>query len=117
AILQPEFVDGITRDPFDTDADAAAGDLAGAQLRQQITHGVDRDREANADVARLTAVRDDRGIDADHLAPHVEEWTTGVAGIDRRVGLQDLRRTALRHGERTLPRADHAHADRVRQVE
>jgi hypothetical protein len=63
---------------------------------KQIAHGVDRDREADADVARLTAVRDDRGVDADHLATHIEEWTTGVAGIDRRVGLQDLCRTALR---------------------
>src|SRR6185503_738241 len=72
AILQAELVNGITWDAFDADANAAAGDLAGAQLRKQITHGVDRDREADADVARLTTVRDDGGIEANHFATHVE---------------------------------------------
>ena len=37
----------------DLDADHAARDLAGAQLRQQVADGVDRRREADADVGRL----------------------------------------------------------------
>ena len=56
---------------------------------------VDWDREADADVA--AGARDDRGVDADELAVQVDERAAGVAGIDRRVGLNEvLERLLLR---------------------
>ena len=49
--------------------------------------GVDRDREADAAVgARLAR---DLGVDPDHLAGGVEQRAARVAGVDRRVGLDD----------------------------
>ena len=55
---------------------------------------VDRDREPDADAARLRVgsaltliERRDRGVDADDVAGHVDERPTGVAWVDRRVGL------------------------------
>ena len=71
-------------------ADHAARDLAGAQLRNQLAHAVDRDGEADADVALLAGVGEDRGVDADHLAARVEQRAARVAGIDRGVGLQHV---------------------------
>ena len=78
AILQPELVDRVRRHGADADADAAARDLAGAQLRQQLADDVDRHREADADVAR-PAFADDRRVDADHLAAQVQQRPAGVA--------------------------------------
>ena len=57
AILQAELVDRLARNRADRHADAAARDLAGAQLRQQLAHGVDGNREADADVALLSGRR------------------------------------------------------------
>src|SRR6476646_1958837 len=49
---------------------------------------VDRDREADADAARLAAgggaQRRDGRVDADQLAAGVDEGATAVAGVDRR---------------------------------
>ena len=62
----------------DDDADAAAGDLAVTQLRQQIAHGVDRHRKADADrLAHLPGMAGRR----DHLV------------VDRRhhAGVQEVR--------------------------
>ena len=91
AILQAELVDRVRGDRADADADAAARDLAGAQLRQQLADDVDRDREADADVALLLRAADDRGVDADDFAAHVQQRSARVARVDGRVGLQHLR--------------------------
>ena len=52
---------------------------------------VDRDREADADVAALAAEAaadgGDGGVDADDLAVEVDQRAAGVARVDRGVGL------------------------------
>ena len=64
---------------------------AGRDLRQQVgmddqrLGGVDRDREANA----LCAARDG-AVDADHLAPLVDQRPAAVARVDGRVGLDEV---------------------------
>ena len=50
-------------------------------------HHVGGDREADADRAAAAAV--DRAVDADQLAAHVDQRAAGIAGIDRRVGLDE----------------------------
>ena len=74
----------------DVHADPPADDLAFAQLRQQVAYRVDGNREADPDVALALTVADDGGVDADDFAAHVEERAAGVAGIDRRVGLNEV---------------------------
>ena len=46
------------------------------------------DREGDADIAARG--REDRGVDADHLAVEVERRTTGVAAVHRRVDLDEV---------------------------
>ena len=43
----------------------------------------------------MARLRDDRSVDADNLASHVDERTTAVAGIDGRVRLQKTLKCAL----------------------
>jgi hypothetical protein len=47
-------------------------------------------RDSKADALETTAATKDRGIDADEPALNVHERTTGVAGIDRGVGLDEV---------------------------
>src|SRR5208283_860364 len=59
-----------------------------AELLQLLDHrrdGVRGRREANAD--RIAGGREDRRVDADDLAVHVEHGAAGIAFVDRRVGL------------------------------
>src|SRR5206468_2829618 len=51
-------------------------------------HSIHRQSEADA-FGAASACRDHR-IDADHLAPDVQQWTTAVPGIDRRIGLNKV---------------------------
>ena len=65
---------------------------------------VDRNREAQP-----LAAGDDRGVDADDSAGARDERSAGIAGIERRVGLDDMLDQASRPGaERPAERADHA---------
>ncbi len=95
---------------------AGAQDLVGGHLDL-----LDRDREADADVAGLVAAGGaagggDGGVDADDLAGHVDQRSAGVAGVDRGVGLDgvDVRRLARRvaGGDRPLERGDDARGHR-----
>ena len=58
------------------------------QLVDDLLDGRGRDREGDADIAAIG--REDRGVDADHLAVEVEGRATGIAGVDRRVDLQEV---------------------------
>ena len=49
---------------------------------------LDGNGKADADAAARR--REDRGIDADDIAVHVEQRTAGIAAIDRRVGLDEI---------------------------
>ena len=61
---------------------AARHAAAGAKLRQDRRGAVDRDREPD-----VAGARADRGVDADDLAPRVDQRPAAVPEVDRRVGL------------------------------
>src|SRR5262249_56580174 len=83
------------------------------ELGHQLLGRVDRDGEADADVA--AALAEDRGVDADDVAVLVEQGAARVAGIDRRVGLDEVVVGPLADGA-TL-RADDARGDGVVEAE
>src|SRR6185437_7088731 len=109
------------------DADANPTTARGAillQLPDDVLHEVRRDREA--DTYRPARWREDGGIHADDIAVHVEQRATGIAAIDRRVGLDEIvvgtgvdvaiarRHDARRHGRAEAERiadGDHPIAD------
>src|ERR1700690_37102 len=107
-------------------APAAAGDRASVdaeermlhdplrdQLRRDALDGVDRDGEADADVAVAAARGLDLRVDADHLAAAVEERAAGVAVVEGGVRLDDVvDRRAVRRHDLPLERADDARRDR-----
>ena len=71
------------------DAERSGGDVAGlGELSHHPAHFGGHDREAEA--LGAAALRVDLGVDADDLAPRVEERAARVAGVDRGVGLQVL---------------------------
>src|SRR2546430_5284942 len=57
------------------------------ELVGDLLRGVARDRESDADVARALASGRDRRVDADHPTRGVDQRATGVARVDRGVGL------------------------------
>ena len=63
--------------------------LAGGQLVGDRLRLVGRDGEPDADVAVRT-LRGDRAVDADHLTAHVDQRPTGVARVDRGIGLDGV---------------------------
>ena len=73
-------------------------------LRQHVLGGVGGDREADA-----LRAHDDRGVDADHLAARVDERPAGIAGIEGRIGLDDVAdQAAVLRAQRAADRADDA---------
>ena len=82
-------------------AEACAGDFYGAldcavtKLENRLRKMHDRrrvhyGRRSPASVAEATGAvgqRLTRGVDADDVTVHVDEWTAGVAVVDRRIGL------------------------------
>ena len=77
----------------------------------------DRDREADPDGAARAAGRDLR-VDADHLAARVDQRAAGVAGVDRRVGLDDVvDLEVVGCADLTLQRGDDARGDRAAVTE
>ena len=74
---------------LDPHPDAAALDLAVIdELVHDLAGHVDRDGKTDADIA--AAGRQDRRIDADDPALQVDQWTARIAGVDRRVGLDEI---------------------------
>ena len=66
-LVEPERLGDLRRDLLDHHAEPAARDVALLlQLRDELLGEVDRDGEADADVAAAAA--EDGGVDADHLA-------------------------------------------------
>src|SRR5213075_2590809 len=89
-------------------ADVAARHAAVAhQPRGDEDGGVDADGETDA-----LRPHDHRGIDADDVAARVDQRPSGVAGIERRVGLDDVLDQAPALGAHGAPqRADYAGGD------
>ena len=63
-------------------------DPAALQMAQEPLDLVDRNRVADADVHAAALFERAAAVDADQPAVGVEQRPAGVAGIDRRVGLQ-----------------------------
>ncbi len=87
-----------------------------ATLHQHVDYGLGflgGDREADADIAARRRI--DRGVDAHHIAGHVEHRATGVARIDRRVGLDVAVIGAA--ADRAVDRRDDAGGDGAAQRE
>ena len=83
------------------------------QLGGDIPHGVDRDCEADADVALALAAGLDLCVHADHLPLRIEERPAGVAVIQRGVGLDHMRdRQLVRRLDPSLDSAHDAGGDR-----
>ena len=95
------------------DADVAAADPAVAnQPRRDEPRRVARDREAQA-----LRRQNHRGVDADHFAARRDERTAGVAGVERRVGLDDVvHQPARSRAQRAAERADDAGRHRVMEA-
>src|ERR1700682_3456326 len=70
------------------------------ERRQELRDLVDRDGEADTDVAIDRAL--DRVVDADHLPRGIDQRTTRVARIDRRIRLDEARETRPRRRGPTL---------------
>ena len=89
-------------------ADVAAADAAVAhQARRDEPDGIAGNREADA-----LRRQDHRGVDADDLAGRRDERPAGVAGVERRVGLDDVVHQPSRsRAQRSAERADDAGRD------
>ena len=86
---QAEGFGDLRRDLLGFDADPAARD---ASALDDLLHHAFRGRHGNreADAERAARARVDRGIDADQVAGRIGQRPAGIAGIDRRVGLDEI---------------------------
>src|SRR5690606_15604592 len=83
---------------------------------QILQHGfrfVRRNRETEARV--LAGAREDHRVDADDLSLQIEEWASGIPGIDRGVRLEKIIEGA--HTDRAVLRRDDTDRDRVLETE
>jgi hypothetical protein len=79
----------VRSDIRDANADVAVADLAVTD--QSLDRGLDDlrgNREAHA--GERSGRRDEEGVDADQFAARVDQRAAGVAGVDGRVGLDEL---------------------------
>ena len=89
--LQPHALGDLGGDVLQFCAEPGPLHRLAAALRrvEHDTHHVDGNGEADAD--RAARAREDRGIDADEAARHVDERAAGIAEVDRGVGLDEER--------------------------
>jgi len=84
------------------------------QLRRDILDGVDRNREADADVAAAAVRRLDLGIDANDPAARVQQRAARVAMVQRGIRLDHIvDRSAVRSEDAPLERTHDAGRDRA----
>ena len=89
-LVEAEAFGDLVGDRLDAHAEPAApglAEIARAGRRRRLA-SCRRDREADAD--RAARRRDDGGVDADHLAVHVEQRAAGIAAVDGGVGLDEV---------------------------
>jgi len=91
-----------------THADVAAPDFAlFDEPAGDMLCGIDAERKANA-----LRGQNDSGIDADNFAARIDQRSAGIAGIQRRIGLDDVIDEPARIGaERAAQRANDAGSD------
>ena len=98
--LESEGLGELRVDVLDRHADAAADHAAGLdELLLDVARHVDGNGERHAHEAAGAA--EDLRVDADHLARHVEQRPTRVAGIHRHVGLDERHVVLARHRARS----------------
>src|SRR5260221_7273017 len=120
AVRRAQFLqrDGIGAQVFlEADADGAA---RYAPLRNDLVVHTDRGRgrQCEADALVTTAAGDDGGVDADHFSGQIDQRAAGVAGVNRRVGLQEsLELVSGAADARAIFRADGSRGDRSLQSE
>src|ERR1019366_7615774 len=86
--IEAEVLSGRGRDFLDRHTDAPAAHMAVLdELLGDVVGHADRYRERDAFVAAGAAV--DLRIDADHFALEIEQRSTGIAWIDRDIGLDE----------------------------
>jgi hypothetical protein len=83
-------------------------------LLQKKLHVIRGNREAEPDRAACRRIRENLVVDADDLAARIEQRATGIAVIDRRVGLNEF---VIRTAEIAVESADDAVCDRALQTE
>src|SRR5690348_9031649 len=79
--------------------DRSGEQSAALRLCEQLFRDVRGDSEANPDIARARlalARAEQRAVDADDLALEIDQGAARIAGIDRRVGLDEAARIILR---------------------
>src|SRR5690349_22268988 len=109
----------LLRNLGELQAEDAATDVA---VLHDLVHHVAYERHGNREtIAGVTASRTrDRRVHADDFTADVDEWSTRVAGVDRRVGLEvvdDCVRGVIESGEPASLRADDALRDREIETE
>ena len=88
------------------DAEIPAADASVAN--EQCRHAL-RGRRRNRKAESAAAARNDRRVDADHRAARIDERAAAIAGIQRRVGLDDVVHQASRtRTQRTSERRNDA---------
>jgi len=116
-VVEVEEVGVLGRYVVHADAEIAMLDLA--VLDQLLGGGADDLRGNRKSCAgERSAVGDDEGVDADQFAMRVDQCAAGVAGIDGRVGLDEITRLArvVGVGVGAVKRADDAARDGKRKV-
>jgi hypothetical protein len=88
------------------------------ERREDLLGGVDRDREADADVAAAPVAGLDLRVDPDDPPRRIDERAARVARVDGRVGLDHVGdREVVRRGDLALQRRDHTGGQRAVQAE
>src|SRR5262249_10468820 len=104
-LLESEIRSHVRSYRLNADAQIAAVDLAAFyQLFRDASRHVRRDREADADVA--AGRRDDLRVDPHEFGRRVNQSASGMALVDRRVGLQKALEAAVAQPRRAPLRAD-----------
>ena len=88
-LVQPQVLGDFLGHRLDADAQPTAP--CAAVFAKLVDHRLGErggNREADADAA--AGGREDRGVDADHLAPEVEHRAARIAAVDRGVGLDEI---------------------------
>src|SRR5262249_22941386 len=92
-VRQAEALGQVLVHALDLHAEPAANDVALlSELREDLLDLADGNGEAHARGLRNAAAGDDHRVDTDDLAGRVEERSSGIAGVDRRVGLDHVDR-------------------------
>ena len=87
--LEIELLRDVGRHGLELGAEPRPLHRGAAALRRGDHHAHHVGRDGEADALRAARAREDRGVDADDLAGHVDQRAARVAGIDRGVGLDE----------------------------